>query len=1785
LSVRLRSEQFSFVQSLLLTGTPIQNNMNELWALMNFVSPSFFPSLDTFLEDYGNMKSKEHIDQLHSTIRPFILRRLKEDVEKSVPPKEETIIEVELTSAQKKYYRALYEKNIPFLYKNKQKADLPSLTNLVMQLRKCCNHPFLITGVENELRKEHSNSNEGDFIAHTSGKLVLLDKLFPKLKSNGHRILIFSQFKIMLDILEDYLNARQHKYERIDGNITGIKRQMAIDRFQDTSSSKSKSSEPPFVMLLSTRAGGVGINLTAADTVIIYDSDWNPQNDLQAQARCHRIGQTKEVKIYRLLCRKTYEMQMFHMSSLKMGLDQAVLQGIESNDNNNVMTKEEIEKLLKHGAYDIFNDSKSGQSEKESQEYQNADIDTILARHTKTIVHENTGSKSNAAGGTFSKAVFKPVNPILGNKANNINNSQAGPVLEEEVDVDDPEFWTKVMGEENMKTFDEDLHPKKRKRNVKNYSEAKFSGYYSGGAGSDIEMLGDSDSDSDSDSESEADLDGFEPYAWNKPRGGWSRRKVSYLLEWLLRCGYGHEPWESVQSDKENILNFDNFTPDDIHRMCWTLCALCLLDYVDQTISDKERKEKAAAEKQRKKAELMMQSSSEENKQSKTLEQEASKKEGAAAKSKTSLKEKRAAEFRKCIESFPAIINKILNDANAYAESHEPRDSNFINTLFGLASQTKESKKKSLMEESFQENVWPALSVRGWTQEQETHVVGKGKIVRDIYTYQGKTFKSLDSTLQACQALHPELKNVLEKVVTGGNNMNTDDAKSITSMMATTQTVETLQPGSLTYEILVNFLRKYGCLQLVYDRLATKSMITIPKNFLFAMTLLEKAKSLIAEVDSPSSSPKTTTTTTISGADDSNQQKDKEEKQDPNMKLSKLLMMKRKSRASPPHPEWNGMHDVILVRCFAKYGWIDRRRNYDAIVNDKSIDWGYPFSSTEKPQVAQAPEEKVPSVVSLESYDQCAQRVVNFFNTYNSELNKLKGFNKKYMISSFCLVQVQNNGNDVEQPNTIQWTYKKELLKDAITSPKTSSPKDATSSSSDSKKSYHDLPSRGELIKRCKLLLSNLANDDKNNLKQKEENEEKANYHYPILDQSKKDNLFLAELLRTLCRLQTPSSGTKLWKKIQSFAVREAVALHASLNSKIEALSEQKNKEGSDDVKMDICENNENEKKSNIFRKERLILEAKVMEEIFTKLKAIKYSSTSSRQCKNVCRVILGLEPVKSNHNNELFPPVYRPSKTSSFSSSAKSSSKREHSSTSNNATSSSSKKRSKFTSPSSSSKKPFILECEETFDLGDPYTDSYFEAKRYLGTPALSFSGKKIASDSSSATPSSLECTSAADVILKAMKKNEKEDDKMVIDLSTEETSVLEISHVDTLIISIMSSQGLPTFSEKGWKSLFSSSSSSDNKSKSHSEFRLVWCNLGLVLQKAAEEWRSTAYDELMEARFDLNNTLQKPSYGDNSTELEFKKQRKEELEEAYQIKDKVNRYIVEMRLDEYQLPKRTIMLLEKIWQHIGDIDEYHGANKNIIRENKFSFHGLGPEVIQWFGEKELKNWKDALQDISGDSTEFPDEQTNSVCVTLDKSECSTIFHQMAQLSRLRSIFSFGGKGAVRSLLPKAVIYPKKEEIQDCWKYRPSWWDDSSDNENDFSILRGVLKYGYGGLDSFVKNCSPLRRVYENIKATKFDAYVIQCHINQLTRELHPLYENAVAQGTLKKMAKKSSKGNNSSEGSIKTPSSTSKKNRKSSTGKGRQTEISSFFTSTASPRKTSISKPTIEILSSEEE
>ena len=409
----LSLNEYHFDHLVLMTGTPLQNDMLELWALLHFIEPENFSNAQAFVDQFGQMTDANSLAALHDRLRPYMLRRLKEDVEKSIPAKEETIVNVELTIKQKKYYRAIFERNRGVLTGGLKKSNGkvgvtgekrksgPSLINLEMQMRKCCCHPYMIDGVEaNETDecfkksiaegKATTRANEIEHMIHCSGKMILLHKLFPKLRKEGHRILIFSQFRGMLGLIGLLLEYHGLRYERLDGMVRGIERQRAIDRF-DTDTDI-------FAFLLSTKAGGVGLNLQSADTVIIYDSDWNPQNDIQAQARAHRIGQTKSVRVYRLVTNKTYEAEMFARASRKLGLSTAVFRhgSLEGNTTGSLeddvddqstnsggmmslltMDKDEVEMLLRYGAYAILDKDDSS-----AEQFTEATIDKLLEKST-----------------------------------------------------------------------------------------------------------------------------------------------------------------------------------------------------------------------------------------------------------------------------------------------------------------------------------------------------------------------------------------------------------------------------------------------------------------------------------------------------------------------------------------------------------------------------------------------------------------------------------------------------------------------------------------------------------------------------------------------------------------------------------------------------------------------------------------------------------------------------------------------------------------------------------------------------------------------------------------------------------------------------------------------------------------------------------------------------------------------------------------------------------------------------------------------------------------------------------------------------------------------------------------------------------------------------------------------------------------------------------------------------------------------------------------------------------
>ncbi|KAH7679101.1 DNA helicase protein [Dioscorea alata] len=331
---------FSFQHRVLLTGTPLQNNIGEMYNLLHFLQPVSFSSLSAFEEKFNDLSNAEKVEELKKLVAPHMLRRLKKDAMKNIPPKTERIVPVELSSIQAEYYRAMLTKNYQILRNIGKGGVHQSMLNIVMQLRKVCNHPYLIPGTEPE-------SGSTDFLQEmrikASGKLTLLHSMLKILNKEGHRVLIFSQMTKLLDILEDYLTIEygSKTFERVDGSVSVADRQAAIARFNQD---KSR-----FVFLLSTRSCGLGINLATADTVIIYDSDFNPHADIQAMNRAHRIGQSSRLLVYRLVVRASVEERILQLAKKKLMLDQLFVNKSES--------QKEVEDILRWGTEELFKES------------------------------------------------------------------------------------------------------------------------------------------------------------------------------------------------------------------------------------------------------------------------------------------------------------------------------------------------------------------------------------------------------------------------------------------------------------------------------------------------------------------------------------------------------------------------------------------------------------------------------------------------------------------------------------------------------------------------------------------------------------------------------------------------------------------------------------------------------------------------------------------------------------------------------------------------------------------------------------------------------------------------------------------------------------------------------------------------------------------------------------------------------------------------------------------------------------------------------------------------------------------------------------------------------------------------------------------------------------------------------------------------------------------------------------------------------------------------------------
>jgi ATP-dependent helicase STH1/SNF2 len=369
---------------LILTGTPLQNNLSELWAMLNFVLPNIFKSVKTFDEwfntPFANTGGQDKMElteeeqilvirRLHKVLRPFLLRRLKKDVEKDLPDKTEKVIKCKFSALQSKLYKQMVTHNKLVVSDGKGgKTGARGLSNMIMQLRKLCNHPFVFDIVENVMNPLNISN---DLLWRTAGKFELLDRILPKYKATGHRVLMFFQMTAIMDIMEDYLRYRNYKYLRLDGTTKSDERS---DLLRDFNAPNSEY----FLFLLSTRAGGLGLNLQTADTVIIYDSDWNPHQDLQAQDRAHRIGQKNEVRILRLISSNSVEEKILERARFKLDMDGKVIQAGRFDNKSSETDRDAMLRTLLETA-DM---AESG----EQEEMEDEELNLLLARNDEELV-------------------------------------------------------------------------------------------------------------------------------------------------------------------------------------------------------------------------------------------------------------------------------------------------------------------------------------------------------------------------------------------------------------------------------------------------------------------------------------------------------------------------------------------------------------------------------------------------------------------------------------------------------------------------------------------------------------------------------------------------------------------------------------------------------------------------------------------------------------------------------------------------------------------------------------------------------------------------------------------------------------------------------------------------------------------------------------------------------------------------------------------------------------------------------------------------------------------------------------------------------------------------------------------------------------------------------------------------------------------------------------------------------------------------------------------------------
>ncbi|OAT08656.1 chromatin remodeling complex subunit [Blastomyces gilchristii SLH14081] len=441
--------RINFPFKILLTGTPLQNNIRELFNIIQFCDPS--KNAEALEQQYGGDFTKETLTELHDMIRPYFLRRTKAQVLTFLPPMAQIILPVTMSVVQKKLYKSILAKNpqlIQSIFKKTpggtlKRTEHHNLNNILMQLRKCLCHPFVYSKAIEERAISAALSHRN--LVEASSKLQLLEMLLPKLQERGHRVLIFSQFLDNLDVVEDFLDGLGLLHRRLDGSMSSLQKQKQIDDFNAPDS-------PYFAFLLSTRSGGVGINLATADTVIIMDPDFNPHQDIQALSRAHRIGQRKKVLVFQLVTKGSAEEKIMQIGKKKMALDQVLIEHMDAEDDTEV----DLEAILRHGADALFDDATT-----DDIHYDNESIEKLLDRSQI----ENT--KAGDDGSAESQFSFARVW---------VNDTLSDKLGDSETATPNDTVWNKILQEreriaaEEAKANAQALGRGKRKRQTVDYA-------------------------------------------------------------------------------------------------------------------------------------------------------------------------------------------------------------------------------------------------------------------------------------------------------------------------------------------------------------------------------------------------------------------------------------------------------------------------------------------------------------------------------------------------------------------------------------------------------------------------------------------------------------------------------------------------------------------------------------------------------------------------------------------------------------------------------------------------------------------------------------------------------------------------------------------------------------------------------------------------------------------------------------------------------------------------------------------------------------------------------------------------------------------------------------------------------------------------------------------------------------------------------------------------------------------------------------------------------------------